>query len=299
MPSPSSTSTKLKSRAPGAADARRTARMFTYARARAGTSSATLLSTITPYAVPTKAARSPTYASVSASPARTMAAMERKASAEKRFIVAGSASPARSEGGLFKMRRGSVTPARPSAIANSTRCARPPIHNAAATWCAASSAMRGARHSTRATAWLTTAEEATSSVAVTVSAVQGSRGAARRASVNASAATAAARTTRAVAVSAKVVSKKAASGQAPWTSATAVRPTSTTAAWASAAPAAAAAIVRSASAVGASGLTWGSARSTNRSHATPPSATLVRTRIRPRRRTSTNPAIPQGASRNW
>ena len=48
MPSPSSTSTKLKSRAPGAADARRTARMFTYARARAGTSSATLLSTITP-----------------------------------------------------------------------------------------------------------------------------------------------------------------------------------------------------------------------------------------------------------
>src|SRR5438477_160159 len=118
IPSPSSISTKLKSRVPGACAARRTARMFSQASASAGTSSATLLSTITPYAVPTKAARSPTYASVSASPARTMAAMERKASVEKRFMVAGSASPARSEGGLFQVRRGPVTPARPAAIAD-------------------------------------------------------------------------------------------------------------------------------------------------------------------------------------
>ena len=159
--------------------------------------------------------------------------------------------------------------------------------------------MSGARHSTRATAWLTTAEDATSSVAVTASAVHAPRGAARRVIVRARAATAAASITRALAVSANVVSKNAASGQVPWASATLARPTSTTVAWASAAPAPAAAIARSASAVGASGLTCGSARSTKRSQATPPSATLVRTRIRPRRTTSTNPAIRQGASRNW
>jgi len=110
---------------------------------------------------------------------------------------------------------GSDTSDRSFAIANSTKCARPPTQSAAATWCTASSVASVTRHSSRATAWLTTADDATSSVALAVSAVQSTRDAARRAIVRASALTIAARMMRAVAVSANVVSKNGPSGHVP------------------------------------------------------------------------------------